>query len=298
MKKLIAAAIASGGLAVGLIAAGGASTALKPAGAATTPTITLSKPANLVGNEAEIMSGSGFADSTPGHPDELILAECNADGATGSDLDSCKIFTSLDASKTGTFKKEVQVLDGALVADYASLTQCPPDQTQAHIGVPCILAAANATTGQTSFAPIYFKTDTPKLIVANGKKVDGKPTYELKVRLLDAYTPVSSGSEVNYGGLAIIPTYTSGGTTTTGDCQPTTVTGTDWGILPVCNGSEPESVKVTIGKTTYGPYKARVDTGVAGDFSHTFKDVAKGDYKVTIVGEQSGEVATGKVKVG
>ncbi|MGO9910659.1 MAG: hypothetical protein ACLPQS_05800 [Acidimicrobiales bacterium] len=296
MKRLIVAMVAAGGLAVGVAAAGPAQATVRPH-TTPAPTLVMQKAANLHGQEADLITGANWPDGG-----KVILAQCNSDGAIPVfAANGCVIVTEVTASSTGVISDKLRLeAEGELApkGTTPTLSECPQTQVQESDAVQCIFAADDTTSKQTAFTPIFYVFPTPKITWKKYKKIKGVETYSLTVSLSGAYDPTTVGGTVNNGGFEVIGSYTSDGKTTYGECQGTTVPGDSWGVgLPACNGKIGEKVEVLLQKKELGTTTVRTSNTIAGDIDHTFNGVKGGIYKVTLKGEESGQVYAVKVDI-
>lgn len=291
MKRIIAASLAVGGLTFGLAAYGGSAGAtLRPH---TGVVLTLSKDANLVaGKSTVVVKGSGWPAST-----SILVAECNANGAIPSDLDACKILTTATSDSSGDFTEKEGPLVVGNVNPASDLAVCPPSAAEAAVGVQCIIAAAANLTKPdqvTDFVPVFFAPPAPKVTSKKYKKIKGVQTYSVTFDLADAYATQKSGD--NLSGWVLTGETSTGSTS----CQPTTSAGVTWpGIgLPACTKVVGEKVEVWLAHKELGTVAVSTSAKDPGGFDVTFNKIGGGTHLFTVKGLTSGQLWSGKVKIG
>jgi hypothetical protein len=247
------------------------------------PTVVLSQKGNYIKNTKPAVAGCGWPAG-----DSIVLAECNGDGATVSDLQGCKIDTTgsaITVSGTGTWAAaagDIKIGEGPQTTN--TLSDCPPTRLQASHGVQCIVGAGDLTNlSKAGFAPISFSVPKLAVTVSKPRIVSGRKHWNVTIREKLAYTPtVFQG--YNFGGFL---TY---GTTSKGSlvCQPST-NGQVWASpgLPLCTVIKGEKVKIKVNGKTIGVVNTDIGKTNAGEFSFVDKNLVAGRYTFVATGELS-----------
>jgi hypothetical protein len=298
MKKLLAV-LSAAGLTLGVAGVFGATAAT----AQQTFAITVSKTTNLsmVGPTTLTVQATGASEG-----DAIEAGVCNDDASQTSPLvnpsDACAppkiVLADADGDATLTFKLKL----GLQGSD--ALSGCPQSSQQYGLGVQCIVASADLTSGATADVPLYFKF--PKG-TASGVGFNGVLTVS--------------------GGFAVAGV--SGNPPSTTGCQSfsSTAPAASWTGIPLCDdgadapspfgpvpegdgyaGGEPVEVVVngtlvcdpTDSTVPYCPNAnadAPVDVANPGGATFDFTFPASGRYTIQFVGAESGVVNTFTAKV-
>ncbi len=294
MKRWIVAVAGAGALSLALVGTVSAGATTKPAGGAaravkphTTPTLTLSKGANLLNNTIITVSGSGFGPS-----DGVIFTECNGDGAgPGPFSGSCFIAgaVTVKASPTGTFSHTFKVRDAAMSSGHSGVS-CPQNYLQAEHAVECFIGAEDSTTDTFALIPILFAAPPLKATVTKSTVVKGQQTYSVKINETGDYQ--GAKPPTNNGGFLIIGETASGNRTCQGTTNGKTWTTPGW---PPCTKFLGEPVDITRNKVKVALFRVNAATG--GTFSYTFPHLTKGTYTIGALGLVSGESLSTTVTV-
>jgi len=288
MKKLLAV-LSAGGLMVGIAGVLGATAATAaPARAHQPYAVSVSQTTNL----SKTLHTTLTVIATGATAGDLLEAGiCNDDASIQSPLvkptNACTAPQIDPAGAGGTFTFTITLKPGK--QGKSTLSGCPQSKQQYGLGIQCIVASEDISTGATADIPLYFKAAAGK---ASGTAFHGVFTVS--------------------GGFAVAGLYGSTpGTLATG-CQSFSKTATaSWTGIPLCDDganapagvggpfaagvglAAGEGVEVTVNGTPVGSTQAVGDQGGAdvsnpGGAVFDFTFAKKGNYKIQMIGVGDG----------